>query len=82
MIGQKKQKIIAVGLALTLGTLGIHRFYLGQKSMGVSYLLASCTIIGLPIVLSIAVVDCIGLIVLPHREFERRYNPQLMVGKA
>ena len=42
---QKKNPTTAVVLALLLGGLGIHRFYLGQTAWGILYLLFSWTLI-------------------------------------
>ena len=41
----KKNPTLAVVLALFLGGLGIHKFYLGQVGMGILYLLFSWTFI-------------------------------------
>ncbi|MGL4758327.1 MAG: NINE protein [Patescibacteria group bacterium] len=38
---QKKNKFVAVLLALVFGFFGIHLFYLGKNAGGVSYLAAS-----------------------------------------
>ena len=53
-----KNKLIAALLALFLGPLGIHKFYLGQKSPG--FALLAATIIG--VLLSLV---AIGFVVLP-----------------
>ena len=44
-IGEKKNKVVAGLLAIFLGGLGIHKFYLGQNFQGVIYLLFSWTLI-------------------------------------
>lgn len=38
-----KNKITAALLAFFLGGIGIHEFYLGEKSNGIGYLGANCT---------------------------------------
>ena len=40
---ENKSRTTAAVLAILLGTLGIHKFYLGQKIKGVLYLLFSMT---------------------------------------
>ena len=66
----KKDKIIAAILAFLLGSLGIHRFYLGQIFYGFLYLLFSCT--GIPTLLSI--IDGILFLTVSNRDFDYKYN--------
>lgn len=47
----KKNKNIAGVLAIFLGTLGIHRFYMGEWKVGLAYLLFFWT--GVPTILGI-----------------------------
>ncbi len=65
-----KGKYTAAILALFLGGLGVHKFYLGQNAMGILYLIFCWTTI--PI--CIAVIE--GLIFLFSNtcEFDRKYN--------
>jgi TM2 domain-containing membrane protein YozV len=65
-----KTKITAALLAIFLGGLGIHKFYLGQNGAGVLYLLFCWTFI--PALL--AVIDFIVLIGMNDREFVRKYG--------
>lgn len=67
-------------LAFFLGVLGIHRFYLTQNSMGVGYILGSLTVIGLFVTGIIAFVDFIGLLAMSEEDFNRRYNPHLVIN--
>lgn len=80
-----KNKNVAGILAFTTGMLGVHRFYLGQKSLGVVYFLA--TFIGIMITaasdgeapfilapLAIAFIDSILFFVMPNEEFDKKYN--------
>lgn len=79
-----KNKIVAGLLALFLGTLGIHKFYLNETKPGVVYLvcylvgfLTCCLIIGLipMLVISIlALIDAIKLFVMDDQVFDNRYN--------
>lgn len=79
-----RNKTVAALFALFLGNLGIHKFYLGEKNAGLTYLI--CTLVGwltcwliiglLPIlVVSIlAFVDAIKLLLMEPEEFNRLYN--------
>lgn len=79
-----KNKIVAGLLALFLGTLGIHKFYLNETKPGVIYLV--CYLVGLltcwlivglipMLVISIlALIDAIKLFVMDNRVFDNRYN--------
>ncbi|MCX6740314.1 MAG: NINE protein [Candidatus Parcubacteria bacterium] len=67
--GQGKSKITAGLLALFLGGLGIHKFYLG-KSIGVLYLIFFWTFI--PAI--VALVDAIILLTMTDENFDRMYN--------
>ena len=79
-----KDKIVAGVLALILGTLGIHWFYLNQTSKGVTYLVVtiigwifSIIIIGLIPVFVIGVlslIDGIKLLTMDDNTFNVTYN--------
>lgn len=65
-----KNKIVAALLALFLGSLGIHKFYLGQNVAGIIYLLFSWTFIpGI-----IAFFEFIGLLLMSDDVFNVKYN--------
>ncbi len=72
----KKDKITTALLAWFLGIFGAHRFYLGQNGMGIGYLLGTMTIIGAVFTGTIALVDAIGILIMPQETFDRRYNPE------
>lgn len=65
-----KDKGIATILALFLGGLGVHQFYLGNSKRGILYLLFCWTFI--PLILSI--FDFLSLLFQSNAEFYRRYN--------
>jgi len=65
-----KDKNVAAILALFLGGIGVHKFYLGRTGAGILYLLFSLTMI--PALL--AVVDFFILALMDTDEFNRRYN--------
>jgi TM2 domain-containing membrane protein YozV len=69
----ERDKLIAALLAFLLGTLGIHRFYLGRVGSGIAMLLLSCTVIGLLVTVPWALVDMIRYLVMSNGEFAERY---------
>jgi len=68
-----RNKIVAAILALLLGPLGIHRFYLGRTGTGIVMLVLSCTIVGLLATGPWAFVDMIRYLMMSDREFAARY---------
>jgi hypothetical protein len=69
-----RNKLIAALLAFMLGPLGIHRFYLGRTGSGIAMLVLSITVIGLLVSVPWAFVDMIRYLVMPERDFARRYT--------
>lgn len=65
-----KSKVVAGILALLLGGLGIHKFYLGQTGKGVLYLLFCWTYI--PAIISF--IEGIMILVKSDADFEVKYN--------
>lgn len=65
-----KSKIVAALLAIFLGGLGIHKFYLGKKLLGVLYLIFCWTYI--PGILG--VVDAILILTSTDENFMKKYN--------
>jgi len=65
-----KNKTLAAILALFLGGLGIHKFYLGKTAAGILYLLFCWTLI--PAIL--AFVDFLILIFMSENNFNVKYN--------
>lgn len=74
----KKSQIVAALLAIFIGTFGIHRFYLGQTGLGLTYLLSSillCWTIIVPLIfMVISVVDFIVIIVMNEDKFNQKFN--------
>ena len=68
-----KDKNAAGILALFLGWLGFHRFYLGQTGLGVVYLMFCW----FPLIWVIAFVDAISLFSMDQQRFDEKYNQQL-----
>jgi uncharacterized membrane protein len=65
-----KNRLVAGLFAILLGGLGIHKFYLGQTSTGVLYLLFFWT--GIPWVLGI--IDGIILLTMSDEQFKDKYG--------
>ena len=72
-----KSKGIAALLALFLGGLGIHKFYLDKPGQGLLYVLFCWTFI--PAL--IALIDVLYLIGLDEEIFNERYNKAFLKGR-
>lgn len=68
-----KDKNAAGILALFLGWLGFHRFYLGQTGLGVVYLMFCW----FPLIWIIALIDAISLFSMDQQRFDKKYNQQV-----
>ena len=77
-----KSKIVAGVLAILLGWLGVHHFYLGSTSAGLIMLLVSVlscfTLSG--ITWLIGLVEGILLLVMPDEDFDAKYNDRSPEG--
>lgn len=74
----KKEKWPAVLLAFGLGSLGIHKFYLGYKTEGLVMLLVSiigglCFGIGTTVMLIFSIIEAVKYVSLTEDDFERIY---------
>lgn len=65
-----KDKTTAAILALFLGGIGIHRFYLNQIGLGFLYLLFSWTFIPL----FVSLIDFIVFLATDQKSFDYKYN--------
>jgi len=65
-----KNKVAAGVLAILLGGLGIHKFYLGKLGQGILYLIFSWT--GIPSI--IGLIEGILYLVQTDEEFNAKYN--------
>ena len=65
-----KDRTVAGVLAILLGSLGIHHFYLGNTGIGVLYILLGC--VGISPVLGL--VDGIIYLTKPEDQFQRNYR--------
>ena len=69
----EKSKIAAALLALFLGGLGIHKFYLGYAGVGIIYLVLTLTLIGALISGPLALIDFIIYLTKSDQDFDRIY---------
>ena len=72
-----ENKTVAALLAIFLGALGLHKFYLGRIGWGVTYLLVSLIgsfLIVPPFVAFIAFIEGIVLLDMDPRSFDSQYN--------
>jgi TM2 domain-containing membrane protein YozV len=70
-----KDKNVAAILALFMGGIGVHKFYLGRIGAGVLYLIFSLTFI--PAILGL--IDFFVLALMDRDEFDRRFNGSNML---
>lgn len=74
-----KDKTTAALLALLLGPIGAHKFYLGRTGAGVLYLALTATFVLSFIPLLAGFIDFIILALMDKEEFNRRYNGSNML---
>lgn len=67
--GSNKSRVVAILLALFLGGLGAHKFYLGRPGWGILYILFCWTLI--PSL--IALIEMIVYLCTSDRDFSIRY---------
>jgi len=65
---KKKDKLVAALLAIILGDLGIHKFYIGETVKGVIYLFFCWTAI--PAI--IGIIEGIDYLIISEEEFQSR----------
>lgn len=70
VIPERKEKLVAALLAIFLGAFGVHHFYLGNKKLGILYLVFCWTFLpGF-----IAFIEGILFLLMEEEEFEYKYN--------
>jgi TM2 domain-containing membrane protein YozV len=68
-----RNKYVAAALAFLLGTLGIHRFYLGRTTSAIIMLVLTLTVVGLLVTGIWALVDTVRYLIMSDREFAEGY---------
>ena len=68
-----RNKYVAAALAFLLGTLGVHRFYLGRTASAIVMLVLTLTFFGLIVTGLWALVDTVRYLIMSDREFAARY---------
>ncbi|NIJ18510.1 TM2 domain-containing membrane protein YozV [Sphingomonas naasensis] len=68
-----RNKYVAAILAFFLGTLGIHRFYLGRNGSGVLMIVISATVVGLIVTGLWSFIDAVRYLIMSDAEFDHRY---------
>jgi len=70
-----KEKVPAGLLAIFLGTLGVHQFYLGRTGWGIGFLVLSVVTCGWGTIITapIALIQGIMYLVASDQDFERKY---------
>jgi TM2 domain-containing membrane protein YozV len=75
----QKDKWVAAVLAFVLGSLGIHKFYLGYKNEGTIMLVISivgaiCTLgLGTAVMAVISLIEAVRYVILTQEDFQARY---------
>ena len=65
-----KSKTVAGLLALFLGSIGIHKFYLGKSGWGIVYILLSWTYV----TILVSVIEGITYFAMNGEDFDNKYN--------
>lgn len=65
-----KNRTVAILLALFLGGIGAHKFYLEKPGMGILYLLACWTFV--PLIISI--IEAFAFLLMSDESFQARYG--------
>ena len=80
--GTGKNKIVAGVLGILLGSLGVHHFYLGSTTAGLTLLLVTvltCFVASF-ITGIIGLIEGVLLLVMPDEEFDAKYNDRTPNG--
>lgn len=67
--GRGKNKLVAALLALFLGFLGVHHFYLGSSMAGVVTIVACCGLGGF-----MPLIEAVMLFLMSDADFDAKYN--------
>ncbi|EZP52968.1 MULTISPECIES: TM2 domain-containing protein [unclassified Sphingomonas] len=73
VVASDRNKFVAALLAFFLGTLGVHRFYLGRTGSAVTMLVLTFTVVGMLVSGPWALIDALRYLFMSEREFAVRY---------
>ncbi|MGC1305745.1 MAG: NINE protein [Phormidesmis sp.] len=76
-----KDKTVAALLAIFLGWIGIHKFYLGQNGKGLVYLIVGVTPLAF-VTFMISVCQGIGLLMTSQDAFDYQFNRRLKMATS
>lgn len=79
-----RDKNIAGMLAIFLGMFGAHRFYLGQKRLGIFYLIFGSIswLSGAWFIFILMAIDAISLFSMGEKEFDEKYNRKELIRRG
>lgn len=70
-----KNKFVAAGLAFIGGSIGLHKFYLGDSGAGIFYIfLTMMTSSVFPVSVILSFIDGLRYLMMPPEEFDRKFN--------
>lgn len=70
----KKNKLTAAALAIFLGMLGAHKFYLRKTTWGLLYLLGAIVAVGIFITIPVSIFEGLSYLLMSQEEFDGSYN--------
>lgn len=73
-----KNKQLAGILAICLGGVGIHHFYLGSLFKGLIFLALAFTMVGAFITIPLSLIKGLSLLSMSDKSFDVQYNQQLL----
>ncbi len=71
---RRKKRATAILLAIFLGCLGAHKFYLGRHVGGIVYLILALTLVGALITTILSIIDMVGMLLMSDDDFERVFG--------
>ena len=73
MVENSKSKVAAGVLAILLGGLGVHKFYLGRVGAGIVHIILSISVIGIPVNWVICLIEAIIYLTKSDADFHQAY---------
>ena len=76
---KRKTRVVAALLAVFLGLVGAHKFYLGHPKLGILYILLTCTVIGGVFTGWGSIIEGVLFVTKSDEDFQRVY---VLEGRA